>query len=252
MEGGGHEATALTILEHRTKSQPGEHDGWLDLALELIAVPSLIRSGHMTSYYWKEVALRYVDERPGEIAAAIIREQGDRSAETWFAEHSKAAHVLHACVERSPEGVWHELQPQISSKSGAYMFSIGFPRGVIERIPSDKVIAWVDAEPDERASMVAKLVSKNFSSDETLASRIVGTYGDRDDVASAFFSEYVSGSWSGPASSHWEQLAASIEEVANRTRLLKLRRWAADATRRLRQMAERDLQREEEEDLRRR
>src|SRR5690606_20359131 len=103
----GHEATALTILEHRTKSQPSEHDRWLDLALELIAVPGLIRSGHMTSYYWKELALRFVDERPGEIAAAIIREQGDRSAGPWFAEHSEAAQVLHACVEQSPERVWH-------------------------------------------------------------------------------------------------------------------------------------------------
>ncbi|MBK8010143.1 MAG: hypothetical protein IPK13_02260 [Deltaproteobacteria bacterium] len=99
----GHEAPALTILEHRTKSQPGEHDRWLDLVLELIAVPSLIRSGHMTSYYWKELALRYVDERPDEIAAAIIREQGDRSAGTWFSKHSEAAQVLAACVEHRPQ-----------------------------------------------------------------------------------------------------------------------------------------------------
>jgi hypothetical protein len=246
----GHEAPALTILEPRTKSQPGEYDRWQVLALELISGPSLIRSVRMTSYYWKELALRYVDEQPGEIAAAIIREQGDRSSGTWFAEHSEAAQVLHACVERSPEGVWHALQPQLSSKAGAYVFSIGFPRGVVERIPPDQVIAWVDAGPDERASIVAKLASKNFSSDETLASRIVGTYGDRDDVASAFFSEYVSGSWSGPASTHWEQLATSIKEVAKRTKLPKLRRWATDAARSLRRMAERDRQREEEEDLR--
>lgn len=150
----------------------------------------------------------------------------------------------------SEGGVWRSLEPQLSSKVGAYMFSIGFPRGVVERMPPEQVIAWVDADPDERASMVAKLASKNFANDDTLASRIVGTYGDRDDVASAFFSEYVSGSWSGPASAHWEQLATSIEEAANRTKLPKLRRWATDAARSLRQMAERDRQREEEEDLR--
>jgi hypothetical protein len=50
----GNEATALMILEHRIESQPGEHDRWLGLALELIAAPSLIRSSNMTSYYWKE------------------------------------------------------------------------------------------------------------------------------------------------------------------------------------------------------
>lgn len=248
----GHRETALIILEHRTKSRPGEYDMWQALALELIAAPALIRSSNMTNYYWKELALRYVDRQPAEIAAAIIREQGDRSSGTWFAKYSEAVQVLHACVERSPEGVWHALQPQLSSKAGAYMFSIGFPRGVIERISPKHVIAWVDADPEKRASMVANLVSKNFSSDETLASRILGEYGDRDEVASAFLSEYVSGSWTGPASVHWEQLATSIEEVAMATKLPKLRRWATNAARSLRQMAERDRQRETEEDLRRR
>ena len=91
--------------------------------------------------------MRYVDERSGEIAAAIIREQGDRSAGTWFAEYSDAAQVLHAPSGHSPEGVWHALEPQLSSKSSAYLFSIGFPRGVVERMPPEQVIAWVDADP---------------------------------------------------------------------------------------------------------
>jgi hypothetical protein len=246
----GHRATALTILDHRTEAQPAEVNRWQALALELITAPDLIRSDSMTSYCWKELALRYIDEHPGEIAAVIIREQGNRSAGTWFAEHSEAPQVLNDCVERNPEAVWDALLPQLSSKAGARMFSIGFPRGVVERIPPDKMMAWVDADPEERASMVANFVSTDFVSDEALAARVVGTYGDRDDVASAFFSEYVSGGWSGPASLHWQQLATSIEDVAKRSKLPKLQRWAADAAGNLRQMAERDRQREEEKDIR--
>jgi hypothetical protein len=90
----------------------------------------------------------------------------------------------------------------------------------------------------------------DFSNDETLAARIVGTYGDRDRVVSAFFSKYMSGIWRGPASTHWEQLAASLDDVANRTALPKLRRWTTDAARSLRQMAERDRRHEEEDALR--
>jgi hypothetical protein len=119
-------------------------------------------------------------------------------------------------------------------------------------MPCDQVIAWVDADPNDRASIVAKLVSTNFATDDTLASRIVGAYGDRDEVASAFFSEYVSGTWWGPASTHWEELATAIDDVATRTMLPKLKRWAAEAARNLLQMAERDHQREEEDDLRER
>ena len=117
-------------------------------------------------------------------------------------------------------------------------------------MPSDQVIAWVDGNPDERAPIVAKLASKTIASDDTLASRIVGTYGDRDDVASTFFSEYSTVIWYGPASTHWEELATSIDDIAKNTKLPKLRRWAAMAASSFRQMADRDNHREEEKDLR--
>jgi len=206
----------------------------------------------MVSYYWKEVAGRLVSQHTRRIAAAILREQADRKSGTWFAEHSEAAAILYECVERDPTGVWEELMPYLSSPAGAYMFSIGFPRGVLERMPAREVADWVAENPDERALMIAHLVSEDLSNDGTLASHLIGLYGDNERVASAFFSEYVSGSWTGPASGHWNQLADGLEEVARRTSLPKLRRWTDDAARSLRHMAGRDQQREEEEDLRRR
>ena len=102
----------------------------------------------------------------------------------------------------------------------------------------------------ERAAMIARLTSKDMSTDETLAARVLADYGDDDGEANAFFSEYVSGSWTGPASSHWTKLAEALDAIASRTKLPKLRRWAADSARSLRRMAERDHQREEEEALR--
>lgn len=205
----------------------------------------------MTGYYWKEVANSLVSDHPGEIALAIIREQGDRAAGTWFAEYSEAAQVLRACVKHDPAAVWAALQPQLSSSGDAYRFCIGFPRGVLEGIPAGQVMAWVAEKPDERAAIVARLASKDFEDDATIAAQILGTYGGREAVAGAFFAECVSGSWSGPASTHWEQLAETADSIAKRTKLPKLRRWAIDAARELRRMAERDRLREEEDDLRR-
>jgi hypothetical protein len=222
------------------------------LALEIISKPDMIRSSQMTSYYWKELAMLYVDDRPEEIAAAVIGEHGNPTGEVWFADYGLAREVIQACVEKRPDSVWRLLETRLSSKAGACAFSIGFPRGVVDRVPPEQVLSWVHSDPDMRASIVARLVSISFARDDTLAARIVGAYGDREDVASACFSEYVSGAWWGPASSHWEQLATSIEEVAKRTNLPKLRRWASDAASSLRQMAERDRKREEEELLRER
>jgi hypothetical protein len=247
----GHAATAVAILERRMKAATDERERWRPLALGLATTSELIRSGLMTNFYWKELATSLVSDHPGEIAAAIMREQGNRSAGTWFAEHSEAAHVLHACVENNPRAVWTALLPQLKSRADAYMFTIGFPRGLPDKVPAEDVIAWIEENPNERAPMVAKLASKNLSTDETLAARVLGAYGDIDDVASAFFGEYLSGGFFGPSSEHWEGLAKALDEVSSRTKLPKLRRWATGAAHNLRQMAERDRQREAEEEIRR-
>ena len=246
----GHRATALIMLEQRIKAAPAELDKWSPLALELVTTPELIRGRRMPSYAWKELALKFVNEYPGEIAAAIFREQEDRTAGTWFVEHSEAAQVLQECLERDSEAVWQALLPHLSNKVSAYRFSIGFPAAVVERVERERVQAWVDEQPDERAPLIGKFVNMDFSRDDTIAASVIGAYGDKRDVAGAFFAEYVSGMWRGEASVHWEQLAISLDQAGKRTKLSKLRRWATDTARHLRQMAERDRQREEEADVR--
>jgi hypothetical protein len=246
----GHRETAIGILAHRMKSNSEEAERWEPLALELVTASDLVRSGQMTSHYWKEVANTLVADHSGEIAVAILREQADRESGIWFAEHSEAAGVLKACVEKNPSGVWQAMKPYLSSLIGASRFSIGFPQGVLERMPLGEVRPWIAERPEERATMIAKLTTMNMSSDETLASQLLNEYADNERIASAFFSAYMSGSWWGPASSHWDQLAEALDAVADRTTLPKLRRWASNHARSLREMAERDRQREEEEELR--
>jgi hypothetical protein len=246
----GHQSTAIGILAHRIKSNPGENERWKPLALELVTASDLIRSAHMVSYYWKEVAENIVANNAKEIAAAIFREQADRESGTWFAEYNDAAGILLKCIANDPTGVWKAMKPYLSSPLDSYRFSIGFPRDVLERMPLDDVAAWIAEAPSNRAATVARLTNKNFSTDETLPSRMIGAYGDNESVAGAFFSEYLSGTWWGPASAHWVELAQSLEMVSKRTALPKLRVWAANSARSLRRMAERDQQREEEEDLR--
>jgi hypothetical protein len=111
---------------------------------------------------------------------------------------------------------------------------------------------WVSGNVEERASLVASLIGTNLSSDDTLAARLLGAFGDNERVASAFFAEYTTGSWSGPASTHWSELANRLADVANQTSLPKVKTWAKGAVDSLRRMADSELQREEEWDLRRR
>ncbi len=246
----GHAETALTILDYRIESHSYEHDYWRDLALKIILIPEIVRSDNMTSYYWMQLSMRYVKEHSDEIAEAIIAEQVDRSRERWFIEHSDAAKVLRACLDDNPEGVWRALEPRLATRAEAHSLSIGFPKGVVDQVPFVAINVWLEPKPEERAAILGRFVAKNFTTDITLAAKILGAYGDREDVSNTFFADYVSGVWWGSASSHWERLAAALDDVVKRTCLPKLRRWAEDSAERLRGMAERDRLREEEERLR--
>jgi hypothetical protein len=184
------------------------------------------------------------------IVAAIFREQADRTSGTWFAEYTTAKDVLAKCVDLDAAGVWRAFMPHLSSMIEGFHFAVGFPLGLLDQMPADDVCAWVDEKPEERASIVARLVNKSLATDETLTARILGRFGDERIIGSEFFSAYVSGSWHGRTSEHWARLAAELERVARSTKLPKLRRWAADAARRLKEMEKSDAQREEEEDVR--
>ena len=241
--------SAVAVLHDRMTAHPEEAGHWGPLALELVASSTLIRGGHMATFHWKEVATLIMDVHAAEIAAAVFREHADRETETWFAEHSDAATVLLACAEHDPGGTWRAIEPHLWPPGAAYSFSIGFPRGVVERIPWAAVKEWIAEDPGERAPILSNLASPDLATDDTLASRMLGTYGDDQRVASAFFSVFVSGvSW-GPTSAHWERLAVDLDAVVTRTGLAQVRRWATRVSHQLRQMAARDREREAEEEL---
>jgi hypothetical protein len=246
----GHENAAVVILEHRLKERPDEKAEWDELSLRLATCPQLIRSHGMASHSWKLVAEAVVPTHPSEVATAILNEQGGEAASHWFLEHERyALKVLDACLKVDPAGVWAALKNQLRSPN-AYRFTIGFPKDLLTQIPTVDVMKWIKEEASERASLVARLVSFDFSSDESLASQILGAYGDEQGVQSAFFGEFISGGWHGSSASHWAELAQTLEDAASRTRLAKLRAWATTSAHSLRQMEERDRLEEEEEELR--
>jgi len=249
----GHWGTTIAILESRMKSVSYERERWAPLALELVTTSGLIRDRNvMVNHYWKEVALLIVPTHAKEVCEAILRVQADRNSEFWFAEYSEATNILVACAEKDPGGVWQAMQPYLSSLAKARAFTTGFPRGILEHMPIADMLSWISESPQERAEIVAGLAQKDISSDEALLARIIGDYGDNERVAETIFADYISGSWSGPASLHWQELAIALDEVAKRTAFSKLHRWASKSANSLREMSDRDRQMEEEENLGRR
>lgn len=243
----GHEATALEIIGQRIDIFD-EESIWEETAMELITAPCLIRSGHTTGYYWNKVALRYVGRRAQSIAAAILREHGNRSM-PCFSGGNKTEDVLIKCAERDPKAVWELLRPYLSCVDSGHSFTYGFPNGVLDRLTHSEILTWVDEDPCVRPAMIARLLNLDFSRDDSLSSQILESHAQRGEVSAAFFSELVSSESRGPLSEHWEELAGSILTSAARTMLPQLKRWAQGAANSLREMAERERDREREFEL---
>lgn len=251
----GHAETAISILHRRMELLSTEDERWRQFALELVTDVDLIRSRGATNHYWKEVASTLVPDHFEDISTAIFDAHAGRDKTVgWFLEHqSSVIEVLLACIDQDPMCVWNKLCNYLSSPQSTWFFVVGFPNIVMDRFPVDVVLAWIADSPtgieSERAALIARLTNMGRLTDDGLAARIIGEYGDREIVADAFVSRYVSGTWWGTASSHWGDLAQALKGAASRTRLSKLRDWASTAARTVGEMAEQEQHREEEREL---
>lgn len=251
----GHADTAISVLQRRIEQVPAEQGRWKPFALDLVTTIELIHGGGMAHHYWQRVATMLVDDYFEEIAAAILEAHGSRDkTKRWFMKREQSVvDVLLACVERDPSRVWKHVQRYLAQPDRAYFFAIGFPSAVMDLLPADEILAWVAELPaskvEERVAPLVRMNNLGNLADDTLAARLLGEYGDAPAVADSFFSNYVSGSWWGPASSHWSELAEALYGVAERTALAKLRDWASASARKISEMAEQEQQREQEQEL---
>lgn len=241
-------AGALALVEQRLSKHPEELPLLEDVAVTLVTTNDLLLTGSTGGYSWAQVAYKLVPRHVREIAKTIFACQAHRGDDRWFIEHSEASGVLSSCAAADPSGVWAELEPHLESAEW-FLFTIGFPPGILSQLPRADVLAWVEMAPDLRAGMLARTVEKVFS-DGTLGAELLHRYRKLDDVGDAFFSAYVTGTWSGSASKHWEHLAHQLDQTAKNSKLSGVRAWASESAVKLRRMAKDDRKREEEERLR--
>ena len=198
-------------------------------------------------YYWNKIALRYIDRRARTIATAIFREHSNGSK--FFLGGGRTEEVLIKCADFDPHGVWEALSPYLSCPETGHSFTYGFPTGVLDRLAHDKILVWANEDPNVRPAMIARLLVLDAGNDESLASRILEIHGKREDVSGEFFAALLGSESRGPLSEHWCQLADTLLTSAARSELHGLKSWSQDAAKALKEMAERERQRENEFDL---
>ena len=130
-------------------------------------------------------------------------------------------------------------------------FSIGFPKALVQKLPSTPIMQWVEEDPSERASVLAHLLAPTFATDEDLDSQLVERYGSDRDVRSGLFASLVSGAAWGSIADKWQGLARELEGIAERTGLPGVRTWAREARQSLLEMEGHERGREADDAIRR-
>jgi hypothetical protein len=150
---------------------------------------------------------------------------------------------LDELVSRHPVETWRAVSKLINPPMDVRGFVVtrwlrgdqGFGSrnpGPMRHIPRDEIRKWVDANPDQRAGYVASMAPKDFDAKTwsgSLVREILCRYGDSDAVRSAVMSNFLTGGWWGPASSHYgTEKDALLEIKASETDPNALR-WLNDA-----------------------
>jgi hypothetical protein len=235
----------LRMLANRLRHRPDDLANLTPLAADLVTDPQIIRNENV--HFWAEIATLVLPTMTQSIARTLF--SAHRLGDSWFLRHSYGSAVLAKCVGRDPPGTWEELRPILENVDVARLFTVGFPHGIIDRLPRTAVLEWAAQDVPRRPCLLARLATPDYSRDDTLAAQLASTYVDNSDVCSALFAEALSGMHWGSSADHWGAKALSMDEAANRTHLPGLRRWAIQSATSFREMAERDRVQEAEEKL---
>jgi membrane peptidoglycan carboxypeptidase len=113
-------------------------------------------------------------------------------------------------------------------------------------VPLNVIADWI-GNSDQRAKLVANIASAGSAEPSPLARHLLSTFEDDEDVSAALAAEFLSGSWSGPASGRYALLISQLESWRNnRGELVAVKRWAGRLIEDLQRSRDESLQREAE------
>jgi hypothetical protein len=202
--------------------------------LELLIAREVLQQGQRDSHYnWAELAKRYIVAYPQysqKIFESVLLKFSDSDVAIGFV-YSESRQVLMALIRQDPRGTWNvvaqvlELPDAKRKWEIAHWLGPGFIMGQdttecpLSIFKADDVLAWVAADPKERASLIIRECPKTFDMNSgALTRQMLIRFGDQDAVRSALSANFGSGTYTGPSS-----------EYCRKTRE-KMRKWLASET----------------------
>lgn len=236
---------AADMLLKRLESYPNEKDALKDVSWKVLENPALVESSTMGDYYWGLLSKYYVDDNPVRFVKAWL---STMVLQEGYHHEQHFAQVLKQAVNADPKGTW-EVIGQILEQKGVPALQLRFhtPKDFLSWFGAETLIAWIDQEPAERATLVCSLAEPSSIPLDDITRVLLSRYGTIRGVGSALAANFVSGSWVGSAAEYYRGLLQHAQNWVSDPDP-NVRAWAAELTASLQESVKREEQREAEEE----
>ena len=209
-----------------------------DLTFQLLSHSSLFeQSGahefdDMIDFSWTEIAkvfLQYYPDKSLELVKPMLAHFGENG--TIVGVSSETCLVLDAITEEYSAQVWEQVSGLLEQRTHfsritnleQWLREGGFSDRetaipALMRMPRQRIWEWVDADTKNRAWYLTPCVPKPLSPEEwktSLAREVLGRYGSRREVRGALIGNYLTDTWLGPPSVHYQEKQDYLSQIRN-------------------------------------
>ncbi|MFW6116733.1 MAG: hypothetical protein ACOC6F_03305, partial [bacterium] len=235
---------ALAMLLRWLEENPNGVTKVAQEAWTFLERPVALSGQGMTTFYWKNVASRYVSQSPRRIASSTL--SIFESEDVVVLQSDERLEVLREALLADPEGVWEQIgEVLLREDELGFRFRLSLREWGVEIAGRKTLLEWAERHRPRGPRILAKMATPL----SPLARTLLARYPEDEAVGGAITATFLSGSWWGPESSWLE------------SKLSTARAWCDDPNpaiqdwaRELVTMTEQDLKRvrlaEEEEFMR--
>ena len=243
-----------------------------ELTFRLITHPALFKQTDgprfdttMIAYHWAEISrtfLQLYPEKNLELAELMLSHFGKDGS--IVSPYSRTCSVLDEIIQQNPGEVWKLTSRFLEGQENTSR-TIALEQWLREgsswgreestaallRLRCELIWKWIDKDVEKRAWYFAyRLVPKTHLPEEWMASLVrafLVRYGSHKDVSSGLMSNYLSGTWLGPPSRHYQAMRDRLLRIKDIEDDENVKRWIDEFAAGLKAQVEQERIREERE-----
>lgn len=194
--------------------------------------PKNVLHYQMIDYYWKEIALKLVDQYPDtveKIAEQVTKYLGNAKSIT-VKTHFVVQEVLYELSIREPKSIWRIISKYLGPPIDERAFYLNEwlrgkkwdgtkGKGALDLFDPEDIWNWVNEDVEMRSRYLATFIPPFLFHSEKkvcLAREMLARYGDRKEVRRNFSANFASEAWSSSSSLHYKKVKEELLEFGKK------------------------------------